>query len=206
MATGTDPLDSIIGDAVRVKLLRVFALNQNAVYTAKEFAKIIRKKEPAVRSLLRNLERDGVVKKKRIPAARRKSEGIREMNGYGFNKRYPHREFLTTLVRNSMPTEQDVLAKRLARVPGVECIITVDVFVDQPTALTDVIIAFSQDSEMAARHLIRDAEKTVGRELRCVFLSVNDLIHRIQVNDRFIRGILDGAHRVHLDKQGIFEG
>ena len=200
-----DPLESIIGDAVRVRMLRLFVLNPEMIYTPKEFAKILRKNEPVVRSTLRTLERDGIVKKKKIPSARRKHEGVRETVGYGFNRRYAHQGFLEQIIRESMPTEKDVLAKNIARVPGVQCIITVDVFTDKSDDQVDLIVASSRQNEKMLRQLIQKAESTIGRELRCAFLTTNDLMHRIQTNDKFIRDVLDDRHRVHIDRAGILK-
>ncbi len=204
MAKMNDPLESIVGDALRVKMLRVFVLNPETVYTVKEFMKVFRKREPAVRETLKWLDQDGIIKKKKIPQARRKNEGIRETVGFGFNKRYAHQEFLEKIIRDSIPTERDIVAKKLSRAPGVQCVITVDIFVDNPEREVDVVVASSQKNDAILRSLIQETEQEVGRELRCAFLTVNDLIHRIQTNDRFIRAVLDGQHRVHIDKIGIF--
>lgn len=73
-----DPLESIIGDAVRVRMLRLFVLNPEMIYTPKEFAKILRKNEPVVRSTLRTLERDGIVKKKKFRQLDENMRGTRD--------------------------------------------------------------------------------------------------------------------------------
>ena len=199
-----DPLDTIIGDPVRVKMLRLFTLNQDTIYTVKEFIKTLRKREHTIKETLRALEKDGIIKKKKIPQARRKSEGIREMNGYGFNRRYVHQNILEKIITESVPTERDILAKKISRVPGVQCIITMDIFIETPETPADVVVASTQDNETVLRGVIQETERTIGRELRCVFITVNDLMHRIQVNDKFIRDILDGGHQVHTDRMGIF--
>lgn len=201
-----DPLISVLGCEVRAKLVRVFSLNKDAIYIAKDFVKTLRKRDALVRGVLRNLERDGIVKKKKIPAAERRSKNLRESVGYGYNKRYPHRVFLDTIVEASMPTEQEVLAKKITQVPGVQCVVTTDVYVDRPDTVADIIIASSEDNEENLKELIRDAEKTIGRELRCIFLTINELLYRAQTNDRFIRDTLDSSHQVHVDKTGVFVG
>ncbi|MDE0243311.1 MAG: hypothetical protein OYG31_01185 [Candidatus Kaiserbacteria bacterium] len=201
-----DPLISIMGCEVRAKLVRVFSLNKDTVYIAKDFVKTLRKRDAVIKTVLRNLERDGIVKKKKVPAAERRSKGIRETMGYGYNKRYPHRVFLDTVVEESVPTEQEVLAKKITQVPGVQCVVTTDVYVDRPDTVADIIIASSEDNEDNLKDLIRDAEKIIGRELRCVFLTINELLYRAQTNDRFIRDTLDSSHQVHVDKTGVFVG
>lgn len=205
MSTNKDPLISIIGNELRVKMLRVFVLNKDAVYTAKEFAKTLRKREQSVKDELRQMEKDRVIKKKKIAQAERKNKDSKETSGYGFNKRYTHQIFLEKIIRESVPSEKEVLAKKIARVPGVQCIITTDIFDEAPTTQIDLVVASSKDNEALLRELVKDAEQMIGRELRCAFLTVNDLIYRIQVNDKFMRDILDGTYQVHLDKTGSFK-
>lgn len=203
MKTHIDPLDSIIGDEVRVKLLRIFTLNKDSVYIAKDFVKVLRKSERSVRIVLKSLEEGGVIRKKKIPVSDQKSRGIEEIRGYGFNKRYSHREFLEKIVRESIPTEKDILAGKIIRVPGVQYVVTTNVFVEKSRKRVDLIVASSEDNEAELRDLVQKAERVIGRELRCVFLTVNDLLHRVYTNDRFIRGILEEGHYVHLDKVGL---
>ena len=200
-----DPLYSIIGDDIRVKLLRVFALNKDSFYTVKDFKKTLRKQEPAIKENLKWLEQDGIIKKKKISAAERKSKGIKELKGYTFNKRYPHREFLDMVVKESLPSEKEILAKKITRVPGVRCVITTDVFVEKRNGYVDLIVASVEDNETDLQNMVQKAEQVIGRELQCAFLTVNDLLHRIRTNDRFIRNILEEKHNIHLDKVGLPE-
>ena len=205
MNSKRDPLCSIIGDVVRVKLLRVFTLNKDSLYVAKDFTKTLRKREQSVKEVLQWLEEDGIITKKKLPAVERKRKGARELKGYSFNKRYPHRDFLDMVVKESLPTEKDVLAQRITRVPGVRCVVTTDMFVEKRGKLVDIMVASTEDNELDLQSIVQEAERSIGRELRCAFLTVNDLLHRIRTNDRFIRDILEEKHRVHLDTVGLPE-
>lgn len=197
--THKDPLESIIGDEIRAKMLRVFALNRDSIYTVGDFVKTLRKRDQSIRTALRFLERDGIIKKKKISVADQKGR----RKGYGFNKRYTHQDFLEKIIRESMPTEKDILAGKIVRVPGVQYVVTTNVFIEKPREHIDLVIASSEDNEVALKELVQEAERVIGRELRCVFLTVNDLLYRIRMNDKFIREILEGGHRVHLDKVGL---
>ena len=201
----SDPLYSIIGDEVRVKLLRVFALNKDSLYVAKDFTKTLRKREQSIKETLRWLEEDDIIKKKKISTAERKNREIKEMKGYGFNKRYAHQEFLDKIIRESLPTEKDILAKKITRVPGVQYVVTTDVFVEKQNRHVDLIVASSENNETDLQDMVQEAEKIIGRELRCAFLTVNDLLYRIRTKDKFVRDILEGSHTVHLDKIGLPE-
>ena len=204
MSTNRDPLESVVGDEIRAKLLRLFVLNTDFVYTVSDFSKALKKKDQALSLSLRRLERDGIIRKKKISKTDQRSRNISKSIGCGFNKRYVHRDFLERLVRISVPTEEDALAKKIIRVPGVQCVVMADVFVEKPRNRVDLIVASSEENEHDLRVLVQDSERVIGRELRCTFLTVNDLLYRIRMNDRFIRAILEGeGYSVYLDKVGL---
>lgn len=199
-----DPLESIIGDDVRAKLLRLFVLNADFVYTVSDFSNALKKRDQVLTPSLRRLERDGIIRKKKISKADQRNRSISKSVGYGLNKRYLHRDFLERLVKISVPTEKDVLAKKIVRVPGVQCVVMADVFVEKPRNRVDLIVASSEENEQDLRILVQDSERVIGRELRCTFLTVNDLLYRIRMNDRFIRAILEEeGYSVYLDNVGL---
>ena len=205
MTVGNDPLESIVGDELRVKLLRVFVLNKDAIYIAKDFVKTLRRREQTIKETLRWLERDNLIKKKKLSKTERQERGVRETIGYGFNKRYTHREFLEHIIKDSMPSEQDLLAKKLAGVQGVQCVVTIDMFVDKTAQHPDVVIISSEKSDIVIKQLIRSAEQTIGKELQYSLLTMNDFVHRMQIQDKFIADILESEYQIHLDRPGFFE-
>ena len=198
-----DPLLSVVGDTIRVKLLRVFVLNKDSVHTAGEFARVLRKRLVSVRQVLKDLEEEKIIKKKKLTTKERQKEGVRDLKGYIFNKRYPYCDFLEKIVRDSMPGEKDLLAKKVARVPGVQCVVTTNALVEDSDV--DLVVASSEDNEAHLKDLVQNVEQSIGKELCCVFLSVNDLLHRVRMRDRFIRNILESEHSVHLDNVGLLE-
>ena len=206
MTTFNDPLESIIGDEIRVKLLRVFVLNQDTLYIAKDFVKTLRRREPTIKETLRWLERDGILKKKKLSKAERQERGVRETVGYGFNKRYVHQEFLERIIRDSMPTEKDLLAKKLTTLPGVQCVITVNMFVNKTLTNPDILIVSSENSDLIVKQIIQSAERVIGKELKYSFLTENDFIHRMQIQDKFVTDIFDSEYKIHLDRLGVFKG
>ena len=201
-----DPLESIIGDPIRVKLLRIFVSDKDTIYSVKEFAGALRRKDSLIQTILRNMEKDGLIMKKKLSPAKRKRDNLRETHGYGFNKRYTHKDFLEKIIKDSMPNERDMLAKKLARVPGVQCVVTTDIFLNDSSGNMDVLVASRDNNEAFLKNIIQETEKLIGRELHCAFLTVNDFMYRIQTKDKFIHDILAGEHRVHVDRAGIFRG
>ena len=206
MSTNSDPLESIIGDEVRAKLLRLFILNKDFIYTIADFSGALQKQDLVLRAALRRLERDSIIRKKKISKPHQKNRGISRAVGYGFNKRYSHRDFLDSVVQGSIPTEKDILAGKIARVSGVRCVVISNIFMEKPRNHVDLIVASSEDNETEIKDLVQKTEEIIGRELRCVFLTENDLLYRVRMNDRFIRAILEeGKHTVYLDRVGLFK-
>ena len=199
----SDPLYSIVGDEIRVKLLRVFTLNKDTIYSSKDFTKTLRKQELVIKEVLKWLEKDGIIKKRKFSPAEKKEKDTKELRGYMFNGRYPHQKFLDKIIKESLPTEKELLAKKVARIPGVRCVVTTDMFVEKRDGHADLIVASVEDNEPDLRNMVQEAEQSIGREIQYVFLTVNDLLYRIRINDKFIWNILDGNYNIHLDKVGL---
>lgn len=198
-----DPLVSIIGDGVRVSVLRACVLNPDMIYTEKDFVKSLRRHLPGVRASLKKMERDGLLIKKKISERDRKKRAIKEKTGYALNRRYRHLAFLREVIESSLPNEKDMLVRKIARVPGVKFVLTADIHKDKGGRGVDIVVASANGNFVVVEQVIRNAEKEMGRELLCSLMSVNDLAFRIQTNDRFLSDILSSEHTVHIDRMGL---
>ena len=205
MSVHKDPLVSIIGDELRARLLRVFVFENERIFIPKEMQKIIKKSLADVQSELKYLEKDGIIIKKKLTKSQKEEKECRESSGYVYNLKYSHRDFLEKIVKESTPSETEVLIKKITKIPGVCILITTGIFNNKKKSDVDMVIASNKENEKLLRDKIQEVEKEIGRELKCSLLSVNDFVFRMQTRDKFLREIFDGDYMVCLDKVGIFD-
>lgn len=204
MKSKKDPLLSVLGNEIRSTLLRLFIFDKERIFTSKEIQKIIKKKITSIQSELKNLEKEGLVCKKKFTKAQKNERGSRESGGFVYNSRYIHRNFLESMVESSTPSERDLLAKKISRVPGIRILITTDIFNDNAKNDVDIVIASNKNNDILLQEKIQEVEREIGKELKCSLLSVNDFVFRVETRDKFLREVFDGEYIVHIDRIGIF--
>ncbi len=199
-----DALICIVGDGVRGRLLRLFVTNSDFVFIPSKLAQTLQIRLTNVTRALVQLERDGIIAKKKLTNRERKEESVKDVAGYLLNKRFSSLHLLQDLVEETLPAGKAGLIRKLIRVPGMKVIITTGEFREkEKKGKIDFLLAGSGVNDMMVRQLIRTTEKETGKELTYALLSVNNMAHRMQINDKFIRGIFDVPHSVHLDRTGL---
>lgn len=205
MKNQDNPLVSIIGDEQRVSLLRLFALNPEVTHAPQEIAKALKKPLPKVKDTLKKLEKDKIVIKKKIPLSQQRERKLNASEGYAFNARYKHTDFLRDLLKATMPNERDLLVSKIGRVPGVKLVLTTDLFGGAGKKQADMLIASSERNTQLLEQIIREAERVIGREIQYVMLSPNDMVFRLQTNDKFLKDILALEYTLHIDRLGLLQ-
>ena len=206
-----DPLISILGDDVRSKLIRLFAINRDDIFTKDEIRKSLKVSAAKLTSALRKLQLDGIIKsKKGTRTVEKKVKGkvkrVKErFDGFVFNKRYQYRAILEDLILHTVPSDRDVLVRKLASIKGIKVLITTGIFAKEVDATADILIVGDRLDEKEVESVVRGAESIVGRDLRCAILDTNDFVYRLNTHDQMVRGILDYPHFTHLDSIGVLE-
>ena len=205
-----DPLVSIIGDVIRAKLIRLFVLDTKTIYSSKELANILRTTFPKIRSTTSSLIKDEILIKATGKEKIEKNVEVRgktktkmvtkDFNGYKFNRYCPFKDILTEMILHTAPTEKDILIRKLSKIPQIKVLLTSGVFAKNPDSPTDILMVGDKIEEGPIKQYIKEAEYFLGRELRYSILNTNDFVHRVNINDAFIRSILDNKTFVYKDK------
>ena len=200
MSTHNDPLISLLGDDLRVILLRLFVLNKEEIYIPKEISRTLKKPLSKVRSELNRLERENIVRKKKLSMIEKKEKETKSVNGYIFNKRYKHLQFLTNIIMRTMPSERDFVVKKISKVPGVKLILTTDIFSEKGVRGIEMVVGCTGEKNIVLEQVISDIERNMGRDLCCAIMSVNDIEFRLKTKDKFLSDILELNPTIYLDR------
>lgn len=211
-----DALISIIGNPIRARLIRLFVLNKEAVFDIKELQKTLKVSSARLTVEINDLITDEIVKRqkgirrieKKTKTKTKKME-VKEINesfiGVSFNKKCSFRSILEDLVLHTVPSEKDTLLRQLSQLTGLKVLVTTGIFVRDNDAIADIMIAGENLDEKEFGKIVNNTEQLVGREFRCAIFDMNDFVHRLNINDRTVRDILDYPHFVHIDRLGLLE-
>ena len=206
-----DPLVSILGEEIRAKIVRLLVINKTSVFDKEEIIKSLKVSKARTLTVIKNLIADGIViNKKGVRRVEKKVKGklktVREeFTGIAFNSRYKYRAILEDLILHTIPSDRDILIKRLASLSGLKILITTGIFARDNDATADLLLVGDDMDDKEIESIIKGAETIIGRDLRCIILDTNEFVYRFNIHDQLIRGILDYQHFVHADFIGIIE-
>lgn len=185
-----DVLGVLFGSKFKVRIMRFFLLNPENEYSVAEIAKknMIDKEE--VRKELNGFEKIKFVSSK-----------IRKRKKYyKVNKSFPFYLELEKLILRSNVFPECTNVKKLREIGSVKLILASGVFLNYPKSRIDLLIVVDNVSKIKLRNLMNKLEAEVGKEIRYMVLSSEELNYRLDMLDRFLIGFFRSPYDVIINK------
>ena len=190
-----DSLATLFGSAARVKLLRLFIFNQDAVFTIDEASERAKLPRDAVRKELAHLAAAGFLKRK---------TGKGRTISYALDQRFEHLAPLDLFIRETCVLRPNDVLSSLKKAGTLKLVVLSGFFTGVLESQVDLLIVGDEAfDERAASRAVGYLEAELGREIRYAFFPLADFRYRIGVYDRLLRDIFDYSHRTILDKIGM---
>src|SRR5436190_1467430 len=204
------------GSKTRVKLLQLFYSNPNRSFYVREITRKIDEQINSVRRELANLLSIGIIK----------SDANNNRLYYEVNQEYEYYKPLgmifgglpvteKTAAQSKSPTPAKSAAKaktepavehpmaKAARSAGkIELLVLTGQFTRDDSAGIDVLIVGDVNQTKIDR-FIEELEKTENKELRYVVLQLDNYKYRVQINDRFVIGLINAKKQVIINSQEL---
>ncbi len=227
MAIGAhEILAKLFGSASRVKIIRLFLLNPNEVFSGTEISQRAKVAKDASRREISVLRTAGFIIPKREYAAtaaknkkgklrhpdreaRRGSESRprrlagKKIQGWKLNGLFPLINSLKNFVLNTAPISRSQLLKKLQKSGRLKLVILSGIFGKGDPGRVDIFVVGDGLKKGVLERAIRDIEAEIGKELTYAVLSTDDFFYRLGMYDKFIRDILDYPHEKILDKLNL---
>lgn len=188
-----EPLAKIFGSPARLKMLRLFVLNQSANLTSVEVASRTKLSASIVRSELANLVAVGLLHKK----------GIRTAARYQVNPKFEHLEALDTFILQTTSVRPQNIVAALKRAGALKLAILSGFFMGILEAQIDLLVVGDDIDERVLATIVHALEAEFGREIHYASFATPDFRYRLGVYDRLLRDVFDYPHRVLIDKIGL---
>ena len=182
-------LEHLFSSRTRVKLLRLFLVNEEKPYFIREIGRKIKEHVNSTRRELTNLEKIGLVK----------SFGQRRKKYYQVNKDFLLYPELKSLIFKAQVFLEKNFLKKVSRVGRVRLLILTGFFTGLNDTLTDILMVGSVNRRKMKK-LIRDFQKNFDREIRYTVMSKKEFDYRNNLTDRFLYHILENRKIVVVDK------
>jgi len=204
--TSSDILAKLFGSANRVKLLRLFSLNPDKVFSSQEIYQRAKVSKQAGRKEITLLKSIGFIKPKSefIEIETKNKKVLRKkIHGWKLNDSFPLMLGLKSFILDTAPFSKDQLLKKLQKAGRLKLVILSGIFGEENLSRVDILVVGDSIRKKILERVIRDIEAEVGRELTYASFNTEDFLYRLGMYDKFIRDILDYPHEKILDKIGI---
>lgn len=197
-------LENLFGSRTRVKLLKLFLLEEGDFYV-REIAKITSEQLNSVRRELENLEKLGLIisvdPKLRGLGGDSSHINIEKRKFYSVNKEFVLYDDLKNLFLKSRLLVEREIAAELSKLGKVKFLVLSGFFVDDPSAKTDMLIV-GQINKNKLKNLISKISKDFGKEIRYTSMSTQEFKFRNNITDKFLFEVLEGKKIVVVDNLG----
>jgi hypothetical protein len=196
-------LESFLGGQNKVRLWKVFVLNQNKDFVLKDLIRLTKIKHDTLIFELRDLMKLGIVK-----AGKKEKTLI-----YKTNRNFPLLAEITEMVLAVIPRSVDKILEKLNRLNRLKVVLLSGFFTAQlgkqkslsnaTNAHLDLLLVFEKIPDNV-EVIVLELEYSIGKELAYSALDQNDFKYRHSIGDKLIRDVLDFDHIIAMDKLSFF--
>ncbi|MBI2004558.1 hypothetical protein HYS79_00135 [Patescibacteria group bacterium] len=188
----SDTLGKLFGSAARVKLLRLFLLNPSDTFTLDEVAARARISSAEARRELTAFTR--------IKLTTRAARG--RGKHYTLNGGFPYLTALQNLFLNA-PAQSEEVYSRVRQAGAIKLIVIAGIFLGEWNSILDLFVVGERIQDRKLKNNVRVLESQMGKELRYAYLSTEEFLYRLNMNDHLVRDVFDYSHRIIFDKLDI---
>lgn len=193
LAALMEPLAKLFGSPARLKTLRLFVFNKDAVFTISDIASRTKLSKDVTRREITELISAGLVRKKGGDTPVR----------YQTNPRFEHLDALEIFIRDTTNVRPQKMISALRRAGVLRLVALSGFFMGVLESQVDLLIVGDKLEERVLATVVRSLEAELGREIRYASFTTEDFRYRFGVYDRLLRDVFDYPHRLLVDKIGV---
>ena len=195
-----DTLGAIFNSPARVKIMRLFLLNSQAVFTPAMIAARSSVVPAMVRKEVALLARAGFICRKKERVSAKKT-----IEGWSFDSRFEYTEALENLLFGTEFIDLVDLGKRFKRSGKVKLLLLSGVFNHNPNARLDLLIVGDNLKRPVVDRTIRSLEAEIGKELAYATFETSEFVYRASMYDKLIRDVIDFPHEKVINVGSLLE-
>ena len=210
-------LEQLFESGAKIRALRLFLMNPEGAFTVGEAKKYTRLSGGQFRRELNKLMRIGLVDTRidrdpvEIPrkSSRDRRKALKpkikilKKRVFFVNKTFLLYPELRNLVFKMAPEGRGMLLSKIKRLGDVKLALVSGVFTDTNTARADLVLVGDKLKKERVSKFFRVLQSEVGKELNYAVMTTEEFNYRFNLQDRFIRDVLDYPHEKLINKLGI---
>jgi hypothetical protein len=179
----------IFGSEAKVKIMRLFIFNPTLIFAPKDVAKRAQVDSTRARSVLANLVKSGLIKKR--------------AKGYMLNTTFQYLPAIENFLIDAAPVSEKEIIRKISKAGSIKLVSISGIFMHDRESRVDILVVGDHLRQGPLMSSISSIEAQLGKELRYAAFETDDFKYRLGIYDKLIRDILDYPHRKILDKLGL---
>ncbi len=200
-----ETIGKIFGSQARVKIMRLFLLNQNNCFDALDLFSKCKVQKISVRKEMKVLESAGFVKRKKFLKEYQNGNKIKKkkVSGWCLNADFTYLVQFQNLMAITGSTDKGNMAKRIKNTGNIKMLVLSGIFLKDNEREIDILIVGDGIKRKSLDSVMEIIQSEVGKELNYAVFTSDEFGYRLNLHDRFIRDILDYPHERLVDKLNI---
>ncbi|KKQ34947.1 MAG: hypothetical protein US50_C0030G0004 [Candidatus Nomurabacteria bacterium GW2011_GWB1_37_5] len=197
----SNALEKLFGGANRIKIMRLFLLNQDLFFDAEDVSKRSKVGLLNTRKELKFLENIGFVKKKGIKKEilSKSKKKLKKTVGYYLNNNFQYKEALRGLLSMDNFLKKGELTSRFKGHGKIKLLVVAGAFLQNKDCRVDLLVVGDNLNKKALEDKVKTIESELGQELCYAIFDTNEFIYRMNMYDKLIRDILDFPNEHLID-------
>lgn len=203
----------MFGGNARVKMMRLFLLNQDIYFEPKDIASRSKVSSASVRKELANLMSFGFIKKKALPPKTKRKISKKKKKGkvssgsrrfsYVFDHGFPYTDALSSILVEKDTVSKGDMATRFRRAGKIKALVVSGIFIKEKDSRVDILVVGDGIKRPVVDRLVKDFEAELGKELSYAVFETPEFIYRLGMRDKLVSDILDYPHQMVVDSIGL---
>jgi hypothetical protein len=194
-----DTLAKLFGGQPRVKIMRLFLLNQECSFSIEDIMSRSRVTKANVRRELNALLAMGFIKHKMIT-----KEGYRgskkRVPAWFLNNSFPYLNSVRDLLVDPKLILQEDLISRFRQAGKIKFMLVAGVFIgDSKNSRVDLLIVGDKLKKNIIQQVVKGLEAEIGKELDYVVFDSTEFKYRLDMYDKLVCDIIDYPHEKLVD-------
>lgn len=193
-----ETLAKLFGGHARVKIMRLFLLNDGGLFDMEEISSRSRVTKANSRREINALSAMGFVKHKTVTR-----EGYRgakkKVVVYYLNSYFKYIGAIKDLLVDPNMLVEEGLVQKFKQVGKVKLMIVSGVFIGNPESRADIMLVGDKLKKNALQQVVKGLEAEIGKELDYVVFDTNEFKYRMDMYDKLVCDIIDLPHLKLID-------
>lgn len=200
-----ETIGKILGSEARVKMMRLFLLNQSACFDADDLSSKCKVSRSILKKEMRLLESAGFAKRKKFAKEYKKGNKTKKkkVSGWCLNVDFHYLVQLQNLLSITGSADKGNIVKKIKNTGNIKMLVLSGIFLKDNEREVDILIVGDNIKRKSLDSVMETIQSEVGKELNYAVFGSDEFNYRMSLHDRFIRDVLDFPHERLVDKLNI---